>query len=100
MPRGEKHQRRGGGVLEAHVVWNLDGAVLGRGEQFGIAAIDGVAEHGAAAAEVVVAAEALFALAAALARGEQYAPARLDTLAEFSDLDDFASDIAAQDVRH
>jgi hypothetical protein len=55
VPRGEKHQRSGGGIFEAHLVGNLDGAVLGRCEQFGITAIDGVAEHGKTAAEVVVA---------------------------------------------
>ena len=44
--------------------------------------------------------QALLALAAALPGGEQYAPARLDALAEFAHFDDFARDIATQDVRH
>ena len=100
VPRGKKHQGRGGGILEAHVVGNLNDAVLGRREQFRIAAVDGVAEHGEAAAEVVIAREALLALAAALSRGKQYAPARLDALAEFADRDHFARDVAAQDVGH
>src|ERR1035437_10109864 len=100
MPGGEKHQRGGGGTLEAQVVGDLDGAVLRGGEQFGIAAVDGVAEHGEAAAEVVVAQEALLTLAATLPGRKQHAPARLDALAEFAGLDDFARDIAAQDVRH
>jgi hypothetical protein len=53
-----------------------------------------------AAAEVVVAQEALLALAATLAGGEEHAPAGLDALAELAGLDDFAGHIAAQDVRH
>src|ERR1017187_9698964 len=100
VPGGEKHQRGGGGTLEAHVVGDLDGAILRRGEQFGIAAVDGVAEHGEAAAEVVVAREALLALAATLSRGQEDAPARLDALAELASGDNLARDIAAQDVRH
>ena len=100
VPCGEKHQRGGGGVGEAHIVGDLDGAILGRGEQFGVAAVDGVAEHGEAAAEVVVAREALLALAATLSRGEEDAPARLDALAELAGGDNLARDIAAQDVRH
>src|ERR1017187_4291733 len=100
VPGGEKHQRGGGGALEAHVVGDLDGAILRCGEQFGIAAVDGVAEHGEAAAEVVVAQQALLALAATLSRREEDAPARLDALAEFACGNDLASDVAAQDVRH
>src|ERR1019366_5263300 len=92
--------RGGGGALEAHVVGDLDGAVLRRGEQFGVAAVDSVAEHGEAAAEVVVAQQTLLALAATLSRGEEDAPARLDALAEFASGDNLARDIATQDVRH
>src|ERR1019366_10305311 len=65
-----------------------------------IAAVDGVAEHGEAAAEIVVAREAVLALAAPLSRREEDAPAGLDALAEFADGDHLARDVAAQDVRH
>ena len=100
MPRGEKNQRRRGGFFETQVVGNLDGGPLGRGHQFGVAAVDAVAEDGVLPAEVVAARGALVALPAAHARREQHAPARFHALAQFAHLDHFAGDVASQNVRH
>ena len=100
VPRGEENQRHGGGFLEAHVVRDADRRVLGRGHEFGVAAIDAHAEQRVGAAEVVVAGGALLALAAAQRGGEQDAPARLHTAAQFADGHHFAGDIAAEDARH
>ena len=98
MPRGEKDERRGGGLFEGEVVRNRDGGVLGGGEQFGIAAVDGVAEHGEAAAEVVFAIQALLALPATGAGRKQNPRARLDAPAKFAGGYHLARDIAAEHV--
>ena len=54
VPRGEEDQRRGGGLLPIEVAGDLDGAVLRRGDELAIAAVDPVAEYGVAAAEIIL----------------------------------------------
>ena len=98
-PGGEEAERDTGGFFEGEVVGDADCTVLRGCEEFGVAAIAGIAEHGIAAAQVVVAGETGLALAATQSRREQHAPARLDALAQRPHLDDFARDVAAQYMR-
>ncbi len=100
VPGGEEYQRSGGGFFETEIVGNGNDAVLGRGQQFGVAAVFGIAEHGEAAAKIILAKQALLALTAAQPRRKQHAPARFDALAQFAHLDHFPGNVAAQDVRH
>src|SRR5450432_82677 len=100
VPGGEEDQGGRGGIFEGHGVRDLDDAVFGRGQEVRIAAIRSVAEDGIAAAKVVVAGQAVGALAAAQARRKQDAPAGADAPAEAAGFDDFARDVAAEDVGH
>jgi len=100
MPRREEHERSRGGLFEGEVVGDLDHGVLGRGQQLGVAAVDPVPEHREAAAEIVLAEEALLALTATGPGREQHAPAGLHPLAEVADRHYLAGDVAAEHVRH
>ena len=100
MPGGEEHQRHGGGFFELELVWNGDDRILRRGDQFGIAAWDAVAEHHVAWAEVVRAFEAFRALATAQAGRQQHALTGFDPPAQLARFDHFAGNVAAQDMRH
>ena len=100
VPGGEEHHGNGGGLLEGEVAGDADGAVLGGGQQFGVAAVAAVAEGGEAAAEIVLAAQASLALAATESGREQHAPSGLHPAAQRAHLDNLARDVAAQHMRH
>src|SRR5690348_16676530 len=64
VPRGEKHQRDGGGFFEGKIAGERKRVTRGSGDVFGVAAIAKIAEQRVFAAEIVIAGEAGVAMSA------------------------------------
>ena len=85
--------------IEVERVGNGNDVHGGHGDQFAVAAIDGVAEHGELAALILQSGNALRAVIAEMHGRDQHALAGLEVGDVFADFDDFAGDVAAENVR-
>ena len=99
MPRRHKHQWNAGGFIEIERVGDGDDAHHGHRNQFAVAAVHAVAEHGELAALVLQAGDALRAVIAEMHGRDQHPLSRLEIGDVLSHFDNFARDVAARNVR-
>ncbi len=88
-----------GGLIEVEAVGNWNHIDLRHRDQFAIATVDRIPEHRELAAQVLLTGRATGAVIAKVHGRKQHALARFEAGNVFADFNDFARNVAAQDVR-
>src|SRR5208282_21865 len=99
VPRGDKHQWNAGSLVEIERIGDRNNIYGGYRQQLAIAAIDAVAEHGVLAALVLQSGNTLGATIAEKHGRKQNALSGFEVSDIFADFDNFAGNVAAEDVR-
>ncbi len=99
VPRGEKNQRNAGGLIEIERVGDRNDIHCGHRNQFAVAAVHGIAEHGELAALILQAGNALRAVITEMHGRKQHALSRFEVGDVLADFDNLAGSVAAEDVR-
>ena len=90
VPRGYKHERHAGRLIEIERIGNRNHIGGGSGDQFAIAAIHAIAQHGEFTAKVLHAGHAFLAVPAIVHRSQQHALPRLESGDVLADFDYFS----------
>ncbi len=99
MPGGDKNQRNAGGLIEIEPVGNGDYIHRGHRNQFTVAAIDCIAQHGELAALVLQSRNALRAAVAKIHGREQNPLSGLEIGDVLAHLDNLTGSVSPQNMR-
>ena len=99
VPRCDEDKGHAGGLNEIERIGNWNHAGCGNGDQFAIAAIHAIPQHGKFAALVLQARDTLRTMSAEVHGSDKHALSRFKSADVFSGFDYFARDVAAKNVR-
>src|SRR5215469_8577237 len=99
VPRRDEYERDTGCLIEIERVWNGNHICDRSCEEFTVSSVNGVADHRKFAALILEPGKAFCAVSAEMHWSDQDALTRFESGDVFANLDDFADDVAAENVR-